>query len=200
MPNILKMINRLSRTCLILTIFTALYMSCKSPSCYPSIKEKSPVDVADMRNTLLDTLAEWSRRRIRPFASMPIDPEALSDTMLPNCNGSRVVLLYSLVDPDSNAVFDELQFLGADNTTGRWKFYCKPFPSYSFNRSQLPESRSWSAAEMVDVAYNDLMRSGYVDLRCQINCMFWEENNFFTDDLDTIHNKYFLTDTCLSSL
>jgi hypothetical protein len=189
------MIYSPSRIYLLLTIFAALCLSCKLPNCYHSIKEKYPVEMAVMRNTLLDTLERWSQRRLRPFASVPIDAEALSDTMLPNCDGSRVVLLYSLVDPDSNAVFDQLQFLGADNSTGRWKFYCKPFPSYSFDRSQLSERRNWSAAEMVNVAYNDLLRSGYVDSRCKINCLFWEENNFFTDDLDTIHNKYFLTDS-----
>lgn len=171
-------------------VLTLPFISCTNRSCYSAIQAKYPEDIAVVRSMLMDTLEAWKSRRLKAFVFADLAPGSLSDTIFPNCDASRLVFLFSLIDPDMTARFDAVQFIGAENATGVWEFYCSPFPSYVFDRTQLAGKRKWTKAEMINAAYDDVVQSGYLNEECEVDCYFWERNNFFSAELSKIHQFY----------
>lgn len=143
---------------------------------------------------LLDTLCKWKDARLRGFAQTQFLPEALSDTVYPNCDGSQLWFVLTYIDPDENAVFDELQVVGADRSSGLWRFYAMPHPALGFQREDRQDKGRWTRKEMVDHFHHDLLRNGYMTENCVLDCGFFANNNHFTEDQEATH-RFFLKDT-----
>lgn len=144
-----------------------------------------------MMQSFRDSLDNWLKLDIKGVRYLKTWKWELSDAVFFNLDKSKCLLLYSAIDPDTLAVFDNVQIVGGEKINNQWHFYIQSYPTNGFNRNELNPIRAHSSNEMIEQVIKNLIEDGYYYKgKCEINYTYIDSKNWFADWIRENHKEF----------
>ncbi|MBK6482162.1 MAG: hypothetical protein IPG01_03280 [Chitinophagaceae bacterium] len=154
-------------------------------------KLKPTFEYMNVMKNFQDTLNSWIERDIKAVRYLKREEWKISEAVFFNKDKSKCLLLYATIDPDTSAVHDEVQIVGAEKISNAWQFYIQSYPNVSFNRNDLSSKQPFTADTMFYYVTKDLIDDGYFHKNsCEINYSYIDSDIWFADWMRQKHQEF----------
>ena len=100
-------------------------------------------------------------------------------------------MLYSIIDPDTTTVFDNVQIVGCEKKNDIWHFYIQSYPCISFNREDRTPKRAYTSMELIEHVTKSLIKDGYFfSGRCSIDHDYIDSGLWFASWKEEKHKEF----------